>query len=107
MGSHYLTASVEKTEGLKHVGMHDKRVLVFVLPKQLFTSKGLTPYSERGFLQRGAADMRSKMSKNMMIVEMTMTEQQQYLRDDDHSESRLTALTPVMPNEDPRSIMIV
>ncbi len=42
-----------------------------------------------------------------MIVEMATAEQQQYLRHDDNSESRLTPLTPMMPNGDPRSIKIV
>jgi len=41
------------------------------------------------------------------MVELTMAEQQQYLRHDDNSGSRLTASTPVMPNGNPRSIMIV
>ena len=61
---------------------------------------------ERGFLQGGAADKQSKMRPDMMIVEMT-TEQQQYLRHDDKSGSRLTPLTPMMPNGNPRSIKIV
>ncbi len=56
----------------------------------------LDPTVERGFLQREAADMRSKMRPDMMIVEMKMAEQQQYLRHDDNSESRLRPLTPVM-----------
>jgi len=42
-----------------------------------------------------------------MIVEMTAAEQQQYLRHDDNSGSRLTPLTPVMPNGNPRSIKIL
>ena len=41
-----------------------------------------------------------------MIVEMTTGEQQQYLRHD-NSGSRLTPLTPLMPNGNPRSIKIV
>ena len=62
---------------------------------------------ERGFLQGGAADTWSKMRPDMMIVEMTTGEQQQYLRHDDNSGSRLTPLTPLMPNGNPRSIKIV
>ena len=62
---------------------------------------------DRGFLQGGAADIRSKMRPDMMIVEMTTAEQQQYLRHDDNSGSRLTPLTPLMPNGNPRSIKIV
>ncbi len=33
----------------------------------------------------------------MVTVEMATAEQQQYLRHDDDSESRLTSLSPVMP----------
>jgi hypothetical protein len=47
------------------------------------------------------------MRRDVMIVEMTMAEQQQCLRHDDNSGSRLTALSPVMPNGAPRSIKIV
>ena len=42
-----------------------------------------------------------------MIVEMTTAEQQQYLRHDNNSGSRLTPLTPMMPNRNPRSTKLV
>ena len=58
-------------------------------------------------MQKGVPDTRSKMRPGMMIVEMTMTEQQQYLRHNDKFGSRLTALTPVMPDGNPRSMKIV
>ena len=47
---------------------------------------------ERGFLQGGAADTWSKMRPDIMIVlvEMTTAEQQQCLRHDNDSGSRLT-----------------
>ena len=78
----------------------NKRVLAFllVLPNR--------PYGEWSFLQRGAADMQSKMRPDTMIVETVTTEQQQYLHHKDF-ESKLTALTPVMPNEAPRSTQTV
>ncbi len=47
------------------------------------------------------------MRPDMMIVEMTTAEQHQYLCHDDNSRSRLTPLTPLMPNGNPRSIKIV
>ncbi len=106
-GSHYLIADVGKIEGLKDMGVHSKRVPAFVLPDRCLQARGLDPTVERGFLQRGAADTWSKMRPDMMIAEMTTAEQQQYLRHDDDSGSRLTTLTPVMPNGDPRSIKIV
>ncbi len=69
----------------------------------MFTSKGLGPQGEQQ--THGA-----KMRPDMMIVEMTTAEQQQYMRHDDHSGSRLTPLTPVMPDGNPgggRSMNIV
>ena len=45
------------------------------------------------------------MWPEMIIVEMTAAEQQRYLHHDDNS--RLTPLTPVMPNGNPRSRKIV
>jgi len=106
-GSHCLIADVGKIAGLKDIGVHSKRVPAFVLPGRLLQARGLDPTVGRGFLQRGAADTRSKMRPDMMIVEMTMAEQQQYLRHDDSSGSNLTALTPLMPDGNPRSIKIV
>ena len=101
-GSDYLIADVGKIEGLKDIGVHSKRVPAFVLPDRCLQARGLDPTVERGFLQGGAADTRSKMRPDMMIVEMTTAEQQQYLRHDDNSGSRLTPLTPLMPNGNPR-----
>jgi len=86
--------------------VHSKRVPAFVLPDRCLQARGLDPTVERGFLQGGAADTRSKMSPDMMTVEMTTAEQQQYLHHDDNSGSRLIPLTPVMPNGNPRSIKI-
>jgi len=106
-GSHYLIADVGKVEGLKDMGVHSKRVPALVLPDRCLQARGLDPTVGRGFLQRGAADTQSKMRPDMMIVEMTAAEQQQYLRHDDNSGSRLTPLTPVMPSGNPRSIKVV
>ncbi len=106
-GSHYLIADVGMIEGHKDIGMHSTVVPAFVLPDRCLQARRLNPTVERGFLQRGAADLWSKMRPDMMIVEMTMAERQQYLRHYDNSGSRLTPLTPVMPNGNPRSITIV
>ena len=105
-GSHYLIANVGKIAGLKDISVHSKRVPAFVLPDRCLQARDLDPSVERGFLQ-GGADTRSKMRPDMMIVEMTAAEQQRYLQHDDNSGSRLTPLTPVMPNGNPRSIKIV
>ena len=108
-GSHYLIADVGKVEGLKDIGVHSKRVPAFVLPDRCLQARGLDPMVERGLLQGGAADTRSKTRPDMMIVEMTAADQQRYLHHDDNSGSicRLTPLTPVMPSGNPRSIKIV
>ena len=74
-----------------------------MLPDRCLQARGLDPMAERGFLQRGAADPRSDDSDyrtrpDMMIVEMITAEQQRYLHPDDNSGSRLTPLTPLMPD---------
>ena len=102
-GSHYLIADVGKVEGLKDIGMHSKRVPGFVLRRILDTclqARDSDPTVRRGFLQRGAADTSSKMRPDMMIVEMSTAEQQQYLcyGDTSGSGSGLTALTPMTSN---------
>lgn len=102
MGSHYLSANVRTFEGLKDVGMHNKSSSICTI-KKLLHNKGLRPAVKKVSCKRGLADMRSKMRPDMMLVEMTMTEQQQYFRHDDHSDSGVTALAPVIPNENLRS----
>ena len=92
-GRHYLIADVGKIEGLKDMGVHSKRLPEFVLPDRCLQARGLDPTVVKGLLRRGAADTRSKMRPDMMIVEMTAAEQQQYLRHDDNSGSRLTPLS--------------
>ena len=98
------------------MGKNTKRFPAFELPDRCLQARGLDlmvemgflhPMVEMDFLQGGAADTRSKMRPDMMIVKMTTAEQQQYLRHDDEPGSRLTPLTPVMPNGNPRSIKIV
>ena len=79
-GSHYLIADVGKVEGLTDVGVHSKRVPAVVLPDRCLQARGLDPMVERGFLQGGAADARSKMRPDMMVVAMTAAEQQRYLQ---------------------------
>jgi hypothetical protein len=49
-------ASVGKIEGLKNMGVHDKKVLAFVLPDRYLQARGLDPMVESGLLQGGAAD---------------------------------------------------
>ena len=45
----------------------------------MLPSKGFGLYGEEGFLAGGAADTRSKMRPDMVIMEMTAAEQQRYL----------------------------
>ena len=73
-GSHYLDADVGKIEGLNDIGVYSKRVPAFVLPDRCLQARILDPTVERGFLQRGVADTRSKMRPDMMIGEMTTAE---------------------------------
>ena len=92
--------------------MHSKRIPAFVLPAfelsdRCLQARGFDPTVERGFLQGGAADTRSKIRPVMMIEEMTTAKQQNNQRHDDNSGSRLTPLTPMIPNGNPRSIKIV
>jgi len=103
-------AVVGKAEGLEDLGVHSKRVQAIVLPYKCLQARGLDPTVERLFLQRGAAaaDTRSNMRPrpDMMIVETTKAEQQQRLRHDDNSGSKLTSLTPVMPTGNPKNMKI-
>ncbi len=103
---YYQIADVGKIEALKDIGMHSKGVPAFVPPDRCLQARGLDPTVEN-FLQGRAANTRSKMRQDMMIVEMTSAKQQRYSHHDDNSGSRLTPLTPVMPNGNPRSIKVV
>ncbi len=70
-GSHYLIADVGKIDGLKDIGVQGKRVPAFVLLDRYLQARDLDPTVERGFLQGGGADTRTKMRPDMMIVETT------------------------------------
>ena len=96
--SHYLIADVGKIEDFKDINVHSKTVAAFVLPDRCLQATSLDSTVERGFLPGGAADTQSKMRPDMMIVILTTVEQQRYLHHDGNSGSRLTPLTPVMPN---------
>jgi len=69
-------------------------------------SRGLDPQVDRGFLQRGQADS-SKVRQDMMIVEMTASEQQMYLPFDDTTEATLPTPPALMQNGKARRIWMV
>ena len=106
-GSFYIIADVGREDGLRELGAHSKRVPAFVLPDECMQSRGLDPSTGRGLLQRGLADTRSKMRPDLMIVEMTASEQHMYLQHDDTIGERLRSLTPYMPDGKARRIWIV
>ena len=106
-GSFYIIADVGREDGLRELGAHSKRVPAFVLPDECMQSRGLDPGTGRGLLQRGPADTRSKMRPDLMIVEMTASEQHMYLQHDDTTGARLRSLTPYMPDGKARRIWIV
>lgn len=101
------TGAIDAAVANSRVGSAQLESSSICSPIWMFASKGLGPYVERRFLQRGMADTRGKMRPDMMRLEMTTAEQQQFLRHDGNSGSRLTALTPVMPDENPRSVKIM
>ena len=107
LGSYYLIADVGHLEGLKQLGVHSKRVPAFVLPDRYLQNRGLEPQVERGFLQRGEVDSRSKMRPDMMIVEMTASEQQTYIPFDDTTGATLPTLSAIKQDGKARRIWIV
>lgn len=78
LGSHYLVADVATVDKLKNIGVHNTRVPDFVLPDLHLRNLGMEPSACRvSFLYR-TGDTRSQMRPDMMIVEMTTTEQSTY-----------------------------
>jgi len=67
-GSQCLIADVGKIDRLKDIGVHSKRVPAFVLPDRCSQARGLDPMVERGFLQGGAADTRSKITRSPLTA---------------------------------------
>ena len=106
-GGFYLIADVGHLEGLKEIGVHSKRVPAFVLPDRYLHNRGADPGVERGLLQRGEADSRSKMRPDMMIVQMTAAEQQTYIPHDDTTGTAMPTLTARLHNGRARRIWIV
>ncbi|KAL3132038.1 hypothetical protein ABBQ32_008656 [Trebouxia sp. C0010 RCD-2024] len=83
LGTYYLIPDVGRLEGLKELGVHSKRVHTFCAPDRYLQSRGLEPQVASGFLQREEVDNRNSMRPDMMIVEMTASEQQTYIPFDD------------------------
>ena len=79
----------------------------FVPPDRYLHNRGTDPGVERGLLQRGEADSRSKMRPNMMIVEMTAAEQQIYTPHDDTTGTAMPTLTACLQNGRARRIWVV
>ena len=107
LGSFYLMADVGQLEGLKELGVHSNRVPAFVLPGRYLQNRGLDPQVERGFLQRGEEDSRSKMRPDMMIVELTTSEQQTYIPSDDTTGVTLPTLPAIKQDGKARRKWIV
>ena len=91
-GGFYLIAGVGHLEGLKEIGVHSKTVPAFVLPDRYLHIRGADPGVERGLLQHGEADSRSKMQPDMMILEMTAAEQQTYIPHNDATRTTMSTL---------------
>lgn len=103
----YLIANVVREEGLKELGAHGKKLPAFVLPDECMQSRGLVPQTGRVVLQRGLAETRSKMRPDLMVVEMTASEQRTYLQHDDTTGATLRTLTAHLPNGTARRTWIV
>ena len=106
-GSHYLIADVGTVETLKKIGVHSKRVPKFVLPDVHTQHTTRDIASCRNHSTRRMDQARNKMRQDMMIVEMTDTEQRTYLPHDTDTGSRLPNLQRTMPNGKARKVMIV
>ena len=106
-GSHYLIADVGTVDTLKNIGVHSKRIPDFVLPDAHIqhTTRNVPSCSNHSTCRMD--DVRKKMRPDMMIVEMTDTEQQTYLPHDTNTGSRLPNLQRTMPNGKARKVTIV
>ena len=106
-GSHYLIADVGTVCTLKKIGVHSKRVPKFVLPDvhTQHSTQDIASCSNHSTCRMD--ETRKKMSSDMMMVEMTDTEQLTYLPHDTDTGSRLPNLQCTMPNGKARKVTIV
>ena len=97
-GSHYLIADVGTVDTLKSIGVHSKRIPEFVLPDAHIqhTTQNIASCSYHSTCRMD--DARKKMMPDMVIVEMTDTEQ--------HTGSRLPNLQRTMPNGKARKLRV-
>ena len=106
-GSHYLIADVGTVDALKDLGVHSKRVPKFVLPDSHIQHTTQNTVSCRNHPLCRIGDARKKMRPDMMVVELTDTEQHTYLPHDTDTGSRLPNLQPTMPSGKARKVTIV
>ena len=83
-GSHYLIADVGTVDTLKDLGVHSKRVPKFVLPDSHIqhTTQNTEPCNINNHSTCRIGEARKRMRPDMMIVELTDTEQHTYLPHD-------------------------
>ena len=108
-GSHYLIADVGTVDTLKDLGVHSKRVPKFMLPDSHIqhTTQNTEPCNINNHSTCRIGEARKRMRPDMMIVELTDTEQHTYLPHDTDTGSRLPNLQPTMPSGKARKVTIV
>ena len=89
-GGFYLIADEGRVEGLKEIGVHNKRVPAFVLPDSYIQVKDIGAEDGRAFLTHRGPDSRNKM--------MPEAEQKVYLPHSQNSGHPLSSLSPGMPS---------
>ena len=91
-GRHYLIADIGTVDTLKDIGVHSKRVPKFMLPDSYSQHTTQHMKSCGNHLTCRVGDVRKRMRPDMMVVEMTDTEQHTYLQHDTVTGSRLPNL---------------
>lgn len=98
-GGHYIIADVGQLEGLRELGVHGKRIPAFVLPDGNLPQSYMAAYNAES--DNDAQQTRSKLRPDMMIVEMSTAEYEEYTQHD-----TMAHLCPTMPNGKPRKVWV-
>ena len=105
-GGSYMIGDFGKIEELKEIGIHSKKIPSFVLPDHII-EVAAPDYGDCAAALTCGDPSRHKMRPDVMVVEMTDKERQQYLPHDARTGEELPELQATLPNGQARKVYIV
>jgi len=100
-GSHFIIADVGQLEGLRQLGVHGKRIPEFVLNDRSLPQSYTAAQDRNVASDNDPEQIRNKLRPDLMIVEMSAIEHEQYMQ-----HATMAQLCPQMLDGKPRKVWV-